>query len=347
MSSSPLRPVRRAPGSHVSRRALIAPPGKSGRANVPNHARGGGTEGRSRGHVAAAEPSVDRRLLAVVSVVLAVLGAWAYWPTLVDLVKAWDRDPDYSHGYLVVPLSLFFLWLRRDRLQGAPVQPTWSGLVLVGLGGGLYVAGGLIYLDALVAYSMIFWIAGAVLLVGGWRVLAWSLPSIAFLVFMVPLPFRVEHMLSGPLQLVATSISCWILQFLGQPALAEGTTILLGPHQLEVEQACSGLRIFVGIIALACAYLIAFQRAWWERLILILAIIPIALLANAVRIVITALLYMHVSGDAAREFSHDAAGWVGIPLAALMFGFVLWFLGRLMREEPVVEVRDLLRAERP
>ena len=99
----------------------------------------------------------------------------------------------------------------------------------------------------------------------------WSLPSIAFLWFMVPLPFRVERWLSLPLQGAATKLSCWILQALGQPALAEGHVILLGDNRLEVEQACSGLRIFVGIVALAFAYAILMRRQWWEKALLLLS----------------------------------------------------------------------------
>lgn len=96
---------------------------------------------------------------------------------------------------------------------------------------------------------MVWFLSGA-------NVLWWSLPSIVFLWFMVPLPYGMERWLSLPLQRVATELSCWVLHCLGQPALAEGNTILLNDFQLEVEQACSGLRIFVGIMALAFVYLV-------------------------------------------------------------------------------------------
>ena len=183
-------------------------------------------------------------------------------------------------------------------------------------------------------------------LFAGWRVLWWSLPSIMFLWFMVPLPFRFERALSLPLQGVATKLSCWILQFLGQPALAERHIILLGDNRLEVEQACSGLRIFVGILALAFAYVIVVRRSWWERALLLASAIPIALLANASRIVATGLLYQYASGEAARKFAHDAAGWVMILFAAGLFALVLWYLCRLVREVEMVEVGSLVRRER-
>jgi exosortase len=285
--------------------------------------------------------------LLVCGSVLAAAFAWAYWPTLVNLVKAWDREPDYSHGFLVVPAAVYFLWARRDRYPaktGAGVS--WLGLGLLAAGAGVRAFGAHFYLDALDGWSILLWVAGVVWLLGGWRVMWWAAPSIAFLWFMVPLPYRMERWLSLPLQGAATKLSCWILQALGQPALPEGHTIFLGANQLEVEQACSGLRIFVGIVALAFAFAIVMRRRWWENGLLLLSALPIALLANAARIVATGLLYQYASGEAARQFSHDAAGWVMVVFAAGLFGLVLWYLSRLFTEVEIVGVGDVIRRDR-
>ncbi len=301
--------------------------------------------------------------------ILAAAFVWAYWPTLVSLIATWNREPDYSHGFLVAPLAVYFLWVRRDRFPGGkgdrsnlcvapsgpfrqigPVPFSWLDVVFgLGLIAACVAARALsahFYLDAIDGWSILPWVGGVVLLLAGRKVFWWSLPSIAFLWFMVPLPYRVERWLSLPLQGAATKLSCWILQALGQPALAEGHVIFLGDHRLEIEQACSGLRIFVGIVALAFAYVIVARRAWWERALLLLSAVPIALLANAARIVATGLLYQYVSGEAARKFSHDGAGWVMILLAAGMFGLVLWYLCRLVQEVELVGVGDVVRRER-
>jgi exosortase len=316
-------------------------------------------------------------LLALGGSVLAGAFAWAYWPTLVSLVAAWDREPDYSHGFFVAPLAVYFLWVRRDRFphgpkkgsgvrgQGSEVRGqgrqitnslvpapwsltpfSWLGLGLVAVSVAARAFGAHFYLEAIDGWSIMLWVGGVVWFFGGWRVLWWSAPSIVFLWFMVPLPFRMERWLSLPLQGAATKLSCWILQGLGQPALAEGHVIFLGDYRLEVEQACSGLRIFVGIVALAFAYVIITRRTWWEKALLLLSALPIALLANAARIVATGLLYQLVSGEAAKQFSHDGAGWVMIVFAAGLFGLVLWYLCRLVREVEVVEVGDAVRRER-
>lgn len=280
----------------------------------------------------------------IAATALLVVFCWSFWPTLAELVAAWDREPDYSHGFLVAPLALFALWLRKDSFPYGHIQFCWYGLVLIAASFGLRTVAGLFYITGVEGWAMVIWIAGAALLLGGWSFFHWAWPAIAFLVFMIPLPFKVEQGLRLPLQKIATKLSCWMLQSLGQPALAEGNTILLGEHPLEVEEACSGLRIFVAIAVLAFAYIMIVRPAWWERIVLVAAIVPIALISNALRIVITGLLFQYVSGEAAHKFSHDLAGWLMIPMAAAMFFAVLSYLGKLMKEVEVVSMQDLLQS---
>lgn len=284
--------------------------------------------------------------LLVAGVILAAVFVWAYWPTLVSLVSTWNRESDYSHGYFVVPLALFFLWLRRSEYPGKADGVAWGGMILIGMGVVVRVLSAWIYLDAADGWAIMFWVAGVTWLFWGRRVFWWCLPSIAFLWFMVPLPYRVERWLSLPLQRVATQMSCWVLQCFGQPALGEGNTILLGEHKMEVEQACSGLRIFVGILALAIAYLIVVRPSWWERILLLLSVIPVALVANSARIVVTGLLYQYfVTDEAGKQFVHDNTGLVMIPLALGLFALVLWYLSKLMRRVELVGVGAAVRRE--
>jgi exosortase len=270
---------------------------------------------------------------------------WSYWPALGKLVSAWESEPDYSHGYFVLPLALFFLYARRDTFPGWSPTFAWPGVALIVLSIGVRMFGARYYVDAIDAWSMLFWVAGVVWLLGGWRVLWWSAPSIAFLWFMIPLPWKAERLLSLPLQRIATKLSCWTLQCLGQPALYEGNVIHIEDYQLEVAQACSGLRIFVGIIALAFAYIVLVKRSWWERGLLLLSVIPIALIANSARIVATGLLNRYVSGEAAHKFTHDVSGYVMIPFAAGLFALVLWYVGKLTREVELVGVGEVVRGE--
>ncbi len=270
--------------------------------------------------------------LAAVGGLLGAAFVWSYWPTLGSLADTWNHVQDYSHGYLVAPLAVYFLWARRDRMPAPSAGLAWPGLVLLAISLVMRYVGAWYYLESLDGWSILPWVAGVVWLFLGRAYAWWCLPSVLFLAFMVRLPFRVELALSLPLQTIATKMSCWVLQVLGQPALAEGHTIRLGENTLEIEQACSGLRIFIGIGALAFAYVVIVRRALWEKAVLVLSVVPIALIANATRIVVTGLLYQHVSGEAAKKFSHDLAGWIMILYAAGLFALVLWYLGKLVRE---------------
>ena len=290
---------------------------------------------------------------------LGVAFLWSYWPTLLGLVRTWDSSPDYSHGYLVVPLALYFLWSRREQYPGLHRPAGWSivgpvviGFLLIAASIGIRWLGARYRLGAVDGWSMMVWAAGAVWVLGGWRLFRWSWPSVAFLFFMIPLPWRLERGLSVPLQRVATEISTWTLQVLGQPAFAQGNVITLGEQQLEVAEACSGLRILVGIAAIAFAYCVLIRNSWWKRLAVLLATIPVALTANATRVVVTALLYQLVSVEAGQKFSHDVVGWLMIPFAATLFALVVLYFDRLFPEVETVEMSQLFlreeeRAPRP
>ncbi len=281
--------------------------------------------------------------LAAVGGLLGAAFLWSYWPTLCGLVNMWNHVQDYSHGYLVAPLAVFFLWARRDRMPAPATGLAWPGLVLVAISVAMRFAGAWYYLEFLDGWSILPWVAGVIWLFLGRAFVWWSLPSVAFLLFMVRIPFSAELALSLPLQTVATRMSCWVLQMLGQPALAEGHTIFLGEHTLEVEQACSGLRIFIGIGALAFAYVVIVRRTWWEKALLLASVVPIALIANATRVVVTGLLFQYVSGEAAHKFSHDAAGLAMIFYAAGLFALVLWYLGKLVRDVEPLEMDEVVR----
>ncbi len=277
--------------------------------------------------------------------ILVPIAVWCYLPTIVALVGTWNREPDYSHGYLVAPLAILFLWARRDCYPAQCDSFRAWGWLLIAIGLAMRWLGARYYLETLDGWSIAVWLGGVVGLLAGWRVFAWALPSLAFLLLAVPLPFSAEKALSLPLQRVATESSCWILQMIGEPALAVGNIIKVGDHSLEVERACSGLRIFVGIAALAYAYIVLVRRCWWEKCLLMVAVVPIALISNAARIVVTACLYRHVSVEAGKKFSHDAAGWAMIVLAAALFGLLLWYLKWLIRDYTVVGVGDLIRRD--
>jgi exosortase len=272
---------------------------------------------------------------------LLAVSVWAYWPTLVEMVGQWTHQPDYSHGFLVIPVSLFFLWCRREKMPSAAFRPSvWGGGLLL-LAAATRIAAGAFFLGPLDGWTIPIWIAGLVWLVFGWQCLMWSLPAIVFLWFMVPIPFSAEGWLSVPLQRIATNLSTECLVMLGQPALAEGNTIWIGDNQLFVEEACSGLRILMGIYALAFAFVLFSRWKWWQKALTLVAALPIAIIANVTRVTVTGLLYQYSTSDAAHRFMHDLWGIVMIPFAFVLFLLFLMYLERLF---PEIEVMSALEA---
>ena len=279
--------------------------------------------------------------LAAVAVVVTVF-VWMFWPTIRELAAVWEQEPDYSHGYMVAPLAIVLLWLRKDTFPGQLRAPAWLGLVLIAASMAVSIAGKRYFLTPFAGWALVIWVAGACWLLLGRRVFAWALPAIVFLLFMVPLPFKVEQMMSWRLQRISTIASTWMLQLVGQPAIAEGNVVFLKEKVLEVEQACSGLRMFVGIAALAYAFAVATRRPWWEKLLILAIVPPLAMFANSVRVAATGILLQFVSGEAAAKFSHDAAGWAMIGLATVCLGLFMVWLRWIIQDVEVDTARTLI-----
>jgi exosortase len=263
---------------------------------------------------------------------LGVALAWAYWPSIALMADRWTYDPRYSHGYLVPVFAGVLLWLRRDRLERVRLRPSSWGAALIAAGIGVYLAGAYLYNDWLGAVSLLVVVAGICVLEGGWGLLRWSLPAVAFLMFMIPLPYRLELALGGPLQRMATEASTSVLQVLGVPAVAEGNIIRLGMTRVGVVEACSGLSMLLLFFAISTGVAILVQRPMLDKLVLVASAVPIALAANIARIVTTGVLNEYVGEKIGRFVYHDLAGWLMMPLALLLAGLEIWILERLFPE---------------
>ena len=289
-----------------------------------------------RGNDERVEPKAPSRPFAgwgrVLALAVSVAAIWSYFPNCQRLVQAWEEQPDYSHGYLVLPLAALICWSRRDslpRLSG----PEWVGVTLL-LGAFLMRTFG----AALLRRCGGRLVAGVRrrrdrMDLGGMASVALGVARRCLLFFMIPLPYRGERALSYPLQTIATHVSEAMLQCLGQPAVAEGNVIWIGRQSLEVAEACSGLRIFVGVAALAYVWAAISKRGWLDRILVVLSVPVVAVLANSIRITATGLLYQYWTSEAAQRFNHDLAGWLVLPLAAGAFFAFSWYLGRVFPDD--------------
>jgi exosortase len=262
---------------------------------------------------------------------------WAYWSTLCEMAQKWQRDAQYSHGYLVPVFALVLLWLRWPKTASQTFRSNWWGMALLLPAVALRLVSGYYGFDWPDGFSLLPALAGICVLLVGWRGLAWAWPAIGFLIFMIPLPFRLEVGMGQPLQRIATVASTYLLQCLGQPALAEGNTIILNEVTLGVVEACSGLRMLVVFFALSSAVALVIKRPWWERGLIVLSAIPIAIFTNVVRITVTGLLHEYAGSEVADRFFHDPAGWLMMPFALALLWIELKVLAHLFIDESDTE----------
>jgi exosortase len=250
--------------------------------------------------------------------VIAALLAWSYWPVFVELAEEWSKNPLYSHGYLIPVFAVALLWFRRDLVPSFPLQPSWWALAFLFVAASLRLGAAYFYLSWPDRGSLLFMIFAATLAVGGWASARWAWPSIFFLVFMLPFPGFVEAGLMRPLQRVATLCSTNVLQTLGFFAHADGNVIVLSEVEMGIVEACSGLRMLSVFMALTVGACFVLQRPAWQKCVIALSSIPIALACNIARISATGVMHEIADHEFAQFFFHDVAGWLMMPLALLL-----------------------------
>ena len=286
--------------------------------------------------------SIKAFLMLFVGLLISI--SWAYGWTLVRAAERWSGDPQYSHGYLVPVFALYLLYRRRAVLAQGVLAPSWLAVFPLALGVGLRFLETYYYYNGLDQLSVVPMTLGAALAAGGRAAARWAWPAAVFLVFMVPLPFRLQTAMSGQLQSVATQMSSYLLVTAGLPAVTEGNVIIVQDVKIGVVEACSGLGMGVTFLALAAAFTLVTKSALPVRLALLISALPIAILANVARISVTAVLFYWDQSESARAVFHDLAGWLMIPLGCAMLLFECWFLERVfVRDGPR---RDLPRGPR-
>jgi exosortase len=245
-------------------------------------------------------------------------GAWLYADVFARLVSDWANDDNYSHGFLIPPLAAYFLWERRDRLARAAIRPSAWGLIVVIGSLGLLVSGILGVEFFITRVSLIGVIAGTVLFLFGWEHLRILSFSLAFLLLMIPLPAIVFNQIAFPLQLFASKFGTGVLQTCAVPVLREGNVITLANTTLEVAEACSGIRSLISLLTLGIVFGYFTDPRTWVRVVLALATVPIAIVANGLRVAGTGLAAHYYGPEAAQGFFHSFSGWL-----VFAFAFVL------------------------
>jgi exosortase len=294
------------------------------------------------------------------------------------LVQLWMTDPNWSHGFLIPLLSLYFIHQKRreilsleyvrdpllDLLRGRrplPLQPgqtraSYLGLLVLLLVLAFYIfnvvsPAGYAYLRPV---SLIAAVGAVALFLGGWHLIRYTWLPMAFFVFAIPLPRRYYVGLTLPMRHLSAVVATAFLNLIqGVDATTSGAVIeivykgqRLEPS-LNVAEACSGMRLLMAFLALGVAMAYLHDRPRWQRAVLLLSTAPIAILCNIVRVTATGLLYVLVDPKYAQGIYHDMLGLAMLPLAFGLYGALAWFMASLFVEEDENAGNDMIVRKRP
>ena len=239
----------------------------------------------------------------------------------------WWHDPNFSHGFFVPMFSAYVIWLKRDHLRELAPSPSWYGIPILIAGLLLLMLGNFGAELFLSRSSLLFVIAGLVITFMGWAHQREILFPWLFLILMIPLPAIIFSQITFPLQTLASILAASMLRALGVPVLLQGHIIIIPAMPLEVAEACSGIRSLLSLVTLTIIYGYLMETSVSLRVVLALASIPIAVIANSLRIVGTGLVVQYWSPDKAEGFFHAFSGWLIFVVSLIM----LFLLHRLLR----------------
>lgn len=265
-------------------------------------------------------------------VLLAALLVLLYHHIAVKLVTDWAELPDFSHGFLIPFFAAFLLWDKRVQLRNTVIAPSWGGVWMVALG--LFelllgVFGADLFLQRT---SFVLLAAGVVWTLLGRAMLGRVKFVLLVLLLAIPLPTILFNQITFPLQLLASRFASDLLPLAGVPVLREGNVIQLPAMQLEVAEACSGIRSLMSLFTVAVIYGYFLERITWRRLVLAVASLPIAVTANVARIFGTGLCVQYWDPDKAMGFFHEFSGWLMFLVSLVCLYLVHRAMALVVRE---------------
>jgi len=243
---------------------------------------------------------------------LACYGPMLYW-----LVRQWAIDEDMGHGFFAPAIAGYIVWQRRAELSRMKPEPNNWGLLIILWSATQLMLGTLGAEMFLARTSFLIALVGVVLYLCGWKILKAVAFPLSLLLFMFPLPAIIYARITLPLQLFASQVAEVILGWLGIPVLRDGNVLELASQKLSVVEACSGIRSLLSLSFLSLTYAYFFDRKVWMRWVLLVATIPIAIAANAIRVTLTGVL-SEIRTDLAQGFFHTLEGWVLFLVALVL-----------------------------
>jgi exosortase len=289
---------------------------------------------------------LDRRLLLIFAALTLVLISfiWSYGPGLADLWRLWNESDEYSSGLLVPFLAVYVLWSRRRDIFQCSFRPSAWGLLAFVLAQAVRFLGLFLWYGSAERFSMVLTIAALTLLLAGTQFFRKVSPILLFLCLMLPWPNLIQDYIGLRLQGYATSSAVFCLEVIGYEIVPEGNVIHIGDVSVAVAEACNGLRMITAFFVISGLVVLLVKRAWWEKLIVLVSSLPIALVCNTVRLVVTAIFFTVLKGEYWEDIFHDFGGYAMMPLALAAVVGELWLLTKLttlpVDEEAIIITRQ-------
>ena len=245
-----------------------------------------------------------------------------YSPTIWWMLDRWNaKDSYYSHGFLVPVVSLYVLWIKRDKLFSIKSKPLALGLWLLAAGLIIHMLSAFFRVYFTSAFSSLLVIAGLVLYFSGVQMLKETLFAILFLIFMIPLPLIAIVGITFKLKLFAAYWANKVINALGVRAILDGSVIKMQHTHVIVEDVCSGLRSLISLLALGTIIAYMSKLSQWKKVVVFFAAGVMAIIANIVRIVFMALTSEIYGAKFTEGFLHTLSG---------LLVFVVAFVGLMM-----------------
>jgi exosortase len=242
----------------------------------------------------------------------------------------WTTDENMGHGWFVPVIAGYIAWSRREQLSATPRKPSYWGLALV-IWAGLQALAATLGAELFTArLAFVIAIFGSVLFIGGWGWLRKLLLPLVILLFMIPIPQILYAQLTLKLQTLASAMGEFLLTAMGIPVLRTGNLLELPSQTLDIADACSGIRSLLSLGFLSVVYAYFADKRVWMRWVLLLATVPIAIVANGIRVAFTGVL-SEVNVNYAKGGFHEAEGYVVFIVALFALLILHRFLNIVIR----------------
>ncbi len=275
------------------------------------------------------KPHVGLSPLALLAIAAVLVSLAGFSRALLELVHRWSGQEEYSHGYLIPIITALLLWTRRDALRASVGRPSFAGLALILLAIAMHVTGELSAIWILSQVGFVLALMGIVLAIGGYSLLRVAFIPIAYLLFAIPLPYFIDAVLTLKLQLVSSELGVFFIRLFQIPVYLDGNIIDMGTFKLQVVEACSGLRYLYPLLSLSFLAAYLFHAPLWQRAVVFLSSIPIAIGMNGFRIGLVGILVDRWGTQMAEGALHFFEGWVIFLACSALLAGEMYVLARI------------------